>query len=155
MFEKLKKIRQENPKFNEQIVDMFAEIMPDLLNIMIDGFKYDCHIASKDVAKLAESYITNNKGEHIGFKWKYEDVVDMAKNYVNLDETEFYPADLYVWANVKYGDMSHITKDPNTIIEYAISELSDDDFPFYPASQRAYQWVKRHVEIGESKKQLY
>lgn len=152
MFEKLKRIRQENPNFDKQMVNMFAKSMPKLLAILIDGEKYDNHIGSKDVAKLAEPFITNNKGENIGFKWKYEDVIDVANKYVNLDETEFYPTDLYVWANVKYGDMSHITTDHNTIIEYTISELMDDDFPFYPASQRAFCWLKKHIELSEQEK---
>lgn len=152
MFEKLKRIRQENPDFDKQMVNMFAKSMPKLLAILIDGEKYDNHIGSKDVAKLAEPFITNNKGENIGFKWKYEDVIDIANKYINLDETEFYPTDLYVWANVKYGDMSHITNDYNTIIKYAISELMDDDFPFYPASQRAFCWLKKHIELSEQEK---
>ena len=152
MFEKLKRIRQENPNFDRQMVNMFARSMPKLLNILIDGERYDNHIGSKDVAKLAEPFIINNKGEYIGFKWEYQDVIDVASKYVNLEETEFYPADIYVWANVKFGDMSHITTDPNTIIKYAISELTDDDFPFYPASQRAYCWLKKHIELSEQEK---
>ena len=151
MFEKLRKIRQENPNFDRQMVNMFAKSMPKLLAILIDGERYDNHIGSKDVAKLAEPFITNNKGENIGFKWEYQDVIDVASKYVNLEETEFYPADIYVWANVKYGDMSHITNDSNTIIKYAISELMDDDFPFYPASQIAYCWLKKHIENSENK----
>ena len=152
MYEKLKKIRKENPNFDKQMVDMFAKSMPNLLLVLMDGKKYNNHIGTKDVAMLAEPFITNNKGEHIGFKWDYNEVVDLAKNYVNIEEMDFYPADIFIWANVKYGDMSHIITDQNTIIRYAISELMDDDFPFYNASQRAYCWLKRHVELSEQEK---
>lgn len=146
MIEKLNKIRQENPNFDRDLVNGFAKRMPELLGIMIDGEEYDCHIGSKDVAKLAEPYITNHKGEYIGFKWTYEDVISVARNYINIDDAEFYPCDLWVWANVKYGDMGHIINDSQMIIKYAISELTDSDFPFYPASQRAYYWLKKHIE---------
>jgi hypothetical protein len=146
MHEKLNKVRKENPNFDRELVNSFAKNMPDLLSILIDGCMYDNHIGSKDVAMLAEQFITDDKGEHIGFRWDYETVINTAKNYIDLNETEFYPTDLWVWANVKYGDMSHITTDTQTIIRYAIAELSDDDFPFYPASQRAYCWLKKHIE---------
>lgn len=150
MHERLTKIRQENPNFDKKMVDIFAKNMPELLLVMIDGEEYDKHIGTKDVAMLAEKYITDHKGEHIGFKWTYEDVLSVAKNYINIDDAEFYPCDLFVWANVKYGDMAHIISDAGSIIKYAISELTDEDFPFYPASQRAYCWLKKHVENDEN-----
>lgn len=150
MIEKLNKIRKENPDFDKKLVDMFANNMPDLLNIIIDGYKYDCHIGSKDVAKLAEKYITDSKGNKIGFHWDYEELINQVKNIVDLEETEFYPADIWTWSNVKYGDMQHLADD-RTIIKYAISELMDKDFPFYPASQRAYKWLKKHIESDENK----
>lgn len=150
MIEKLNKIRQDNPRFNEEFVDYIFEIMPKLSGVMAEGYEFDCHIGSKDVAKLAEPYITNHKGEHIGFKWSYEDVINVARNYINIDDAEFYPCDLWVWANVKYGDMGHIINDSQMIIKYAISELTDSDFPFYAASQRAYYWLKKHIENKET-----
>lgn len=149
MHERLIKIRQENPNFDKKMVDIFAKNMPELLLVMIDGEEYDKHIGTKEVAMLAEKYITNNKGEHIGFKWTYDDVLSVAKSYINIDDAEFYPCDLFVWANVKYGDMSHIINDAGSIIKYTISELTDEDFPFYPASQRAYCWLKKHIENDE------
>lgn len=149
MSERLNKIRQENPKFDRQMVDTFAKKMPKLLNILIDGIEFDNHIGTKEVAKLAESYITNNKGEYIGFKWEFEQVAEIVKNYIDIEQAEFYPFDIWVWANVKYGDMGHITNEPSTIIRYAISELTDEDFPFYDASQRAYCWLKKHIENDE------
>lgn len=138
MNERLYKIRKENPNFDKKLVDMFAKSMPKLLSVLIDGDEYDRHIGSKDVAHLAECYITNDKGEYIGFHWDYDSVISAVKNYVNIDEMEFYPCDIWVWANVKYGDMQHITTETSTIIRYAIAELSDPDYPFYHASYRAY-----------------
>lgn len=149
MHEKLNKIRKEHPDFDRELVDNFARIMPDLLSILIDGCMYDNHIGSKDVAKLAEKFITNDKGEHIGFRWDYETVLNTARSYVDLNQSDFYPTDLWVWANVKFGDMGHITTDTQIIIRYAISELSDEDYPFEDASQRAYYWLKKHVENEE------
>lgn len=149
MTERLNKLRQENPKFDKQMVDAFAKRMPKLLNVLIDGMEYDNHIGTKEVAKLAEAYIVNDKDEHIGFKWTFEQVAEIVKNYIDINQAEFYPYDIWVWANVKYGDMQQITTEPSTIIRYAIAELSDKDFPFYDASQRAYCWLKKHIENEE------
>ena len=149
MHEKLNKVRKENPNFDRELVDNFAKIMPDLLTILIDGYMYDNHIGTKETAMLAEEYITNNKGEKVGLHWGYDEVLNTASNFVNLNETDFYPADLWVWANVKYGDMAHIINDSSLIIKYAISELKDKDFPFYDASQRAYCWLKKHIQNKE------
>lgn len=149
MYNKLKEIREKSPDFDKKMVDMFAKRMPKLLMVLIDGEKYDNHIGSKEVAMLAEPYIANNKGEHIGFYWDYDKVINAVKNIVDLDDTEFYPCDIFVWANVKYADMQHITSDSSVILKYAISELTDSDFPFYPASERAYYWLKKHIEKDE------
>lgn len=146
MHSRLKKIREENPNFDKKMVDIFAKNMPDLLLIMIDGEEYDKHIGSKEVAMLAEPYIKNQKGENIGFHWDYDSVVGTVKSYVDMDKAEFTPCDIFVWANVKYGDMGHLIADASTILRYAVAELTDPDFPYYPASQRAYCWLKKHLE---------
>lgn len=67
MNKRLYKIRKEDSNFDKKLVDMFAKNMPMLLSVLIDGSQYDKHIGSKEVAMLAERYITNDKGEHIGF----------------------------------------------------------------------------------------
>ena len=149
MNERLYKIRKEDSNFDKKLVDMFAKSMPMLLSILIDGNEYDKHIGSREVAILAERYITNDKGEHIGFHWDYDSVMSAVKNYVTMDDMDFYPCDIWVWANVKYGDMQHITTDTSTIIKYALAELTDSDFPFYHASHRAYCWLKKHIENEE------
>ena len=152
MHEKLNKVRKQNANFDRELVDMFAENMPKLLSILIDGCLYDSHIGTRETALMAEPYIKNNKGEHIGFHYGYDTVIDFIKGYVDLNETEFYPSDIWTWSNVKYGDMAHIFKDLDEnkkmryIVEYALSELLDKDFPFYPASQRAFCWLKKHIE---------
>ena len=146
IFKRLNKIRKENPKFNEEMVDMFAEKMPDLLDIMIDGKDFDCHINTKEVALLAAPFIKNNKGEVIGFYWDYDTVINAVKSYVDFDEVDFYPADIFVWANVKYGDMAHITSETSIILKTALSELMDEDYPFCEPSQRAYFWLKKNIE---------
>lgn len=149
MQNRLNKMRLENPGFDKKMVDIFAKRMPKLLNIMLDGEEYENHIGTKEVAMLAGDYITDNNGVNIGFHWSYEEVTNAVKGYVDFDKVDFYPCDLFVWANVKYGDMAHITSDTNTILKYAISELTDADFPFYPADQRAYCWLKKHIEEEE------
>ena len=146
MSERLIKIRQKYPNFDRELVDDFDKKMPELLEVMIDGKEYDCHIGSKEVAMLAQPYIENHKGEHIGFHWAYDDVITAVKSYINFDNVDFYEGDIFVWANVKYGDMAHITGDTATILKYAIAELTDSDFPYYDASKRAYYWLKKHVE---------
>lgn len=146
MNERLIKERKENPNFDKELVNFFASKMPDLFDIYIEGKDYDDHIGTKDIAKLAQKYITNNKGDKIGFKWDYETVLNMARSYIDMDQSDFYPTDIWVWANVKYGDMSEITTEPTTIIRYAISELTDEDYPFGDPSTRAYCWLKKHIE---------
>jgi len=155
MNDRLYKIRKENPNFDKKLVDMFAKTMPKLLLTLIDGDEYDKHIGSKEVALLSERYITNDKGEHIGFHWDYDSVISAVKNYIDMDDVEFYPCDIWVWANVKYGDMAHLltnfdeSKQTAIMIKYAIAELTDPDFPFYHASHRAYCWLKKHIENEE------
>ena len=149
MHDRLRKIREENPSFDKKMVDIFAKKMPELLLVMIDGEEYDDHIGTKEVAMLAEPYIKDNKGNHIGFHWDYDSVINTVKNYINLDDADFYPCDIFVWANVKYGDMGHLTGDSGTILKYAIAELNDADFPYYDASKRAYYWLKTHIQKSE------
>ena len=83
--------------------------------------------------------------------FEYSDSIEVLESLkdVNIEDEEFYDYDLYVWANVKYGDIGHITSDSSTIIKYAIAELKDDDFPYFRASERAYRWLKKHVENEE------
>ena len=149
MSEKLNRLRKENPNINAEIVDYFEKIMPKLLDICLEGYIYDCHIGSKEEAIKAEKYIKNERGETIGFHWGYEELTSVVKNFINLNDAEFYPCDIWVWANVKYGDMAHIVSDMPTIIKYAIAELTDPDYPFHNASQRAYFWLKKHIENEE------
>ena len=146
MLEKLNKVRKEHENFDRQLVDNFAKVMPDLLSIMIDGYLYGQHIGTKEGAILAEQFITDNKGNHVGFYFYYYTVINHIKNYADLNETVFYPTDAWVWANVKYGDMAHLTKDEKFIIDYAYAELTDTDYPFYDASKRPYFWLKKHIE---------
>ncbi len=76
----------------------------------MDGQEYECHIGSKDVADLAMEYIKNNRGEVIGRHWTLEQVLNIAKNYINIENEEFYDYDLFVWANVKYGDIGILSQ---------------------------------------------
>ena len=151
MHEKLNKVRQQNPNFDRELVNKFAETMPNLLSILIDGCLYDNHIGSRDTALLAEPYIKNNEGEYIGFYFDYDTIINYIKTQIDLNEMEFYPADIWAWSNVKFGDMQHLTNDEKLIINYALAELMDNDFPFYSASQRAYYWVKKNIENQEKK----
>ena len=144
-------IRKSNPDFDKNMVDIFAKSMPKLLMVMIDGEKYDKHIGTEEVAMLAEPYIKNKNDEHIGFKWKYDDVMSYAKKYVDFDDEdiEFTPFDVFVWANVMYGDLSDITTDASDIIKHTVNSLIDYDYPYFDASHKAYCWLKRHIENEE------
>lgn len=156
MHEKLNKVRQQNPNFDRELVDSFAKLMPKLLSILIDGCLYDCHIGTKDTALLAEDFIKNAKGEKIGFHFDYDEVLNYAKRKVDLNETEYYPADIWAWSNVKYGDLEDVLKDleqdkkEKIILDYALAELNDLDFPFYSASSRPYYWLKKNIENSEN-----
>ena len=156
MHEKLNKVRQQNPNFDKELVDSFAQTMPKLLSVLIDGCLYDCHIGSKDTALLAEEFIKNAKGEKIGFHFDYDEVLNYVKRKIDLNETEYYPADIWVWSNVKYGDMEDVLKDleqdkrEKIVLDYTLAELNDPDFPFYSASSRPYYWLKKNIENFEN-----
>lgn len=151
MHEKLNKVRQQNPNFDRELVDNFAKVMPKLLSILIDGCLYDNHIGSKDTALLAEPYIKDNKGKIIGFHFDYDTVLEHAKKYIDLNETEFYPADIWTWSNIVYGDIGHLTGDEKLILNYSLEGLMDSDFPYFPASSRAYYWLKKNIENEEQR----
>ena len=151
MYDLIQKIKKENPEFIEKSFNIFAKKMPKLLLVMYDGEKYDNHIGSKEVAMLAKEYITNNKDELIGFHWSCDEVASAIKSFIDIEKEEFYPCDIWVWANVRYGDMAGQREEikPIAILESAINDLKDTDYPFYPASQRAYYWLKKHIEEEE------
>ena len=153
MFERLIKVRQQDENFDRKLVDNFAKIMPKLLSVMIDQYLYDSHIGSHDVAMLVEPFIKNNKGEKIGFHFDYDTAVNHAKKKVDLNETDFYPNDIFTFSNIIFGDMGHLTRDEDLILDYALESLMDSDFPFYPASQRAFRWLKKHIELEERQKE--
>ena len=142
---KLYEARRRNQEIDKELVDCFDKLMPKSLDVFIDGLQYGNHIGDKETALLAEPYITNNEGEHIGFHWTYEQVMSAVRNIVDFEKSDFCEADIFLWTNVKYGDMQHITNKEDIIINYAIAELTDDDFPFYPSNERAYRWLKQHV----------
>ena len=153
MLERLNKVRKENPQFDTEMVNHFAKAMPDLLDVMLDGYLYDNHIGSKEVAKLAEKFIVNDKGQHIGFNIDYDTVINVAKRYIDINQADFYPCDLFVFSNIQFGDMANLLESMREedkivfIIRYSISALSDEDFPFFSASSRAYFWLKKNIEI--------
>lgn len=153
MFEKLKKIRQENPNIDRDFMNTLAKTMPKLLEVMLDGYLYKNHIGTKDVAMLAEPYIKNSENEQIGFKWGFNDVLNYAEKYVDFKDKdiEFTPYDVFVWANVMYGDISDITTDISSIVDHTINDLLDYDYPYYDASHKAYCWLKQHVINDENK----
>ena len=102
MHERLNKIRMENPNFDRELVDMFAENMGELLLVIIDGKEYDCHIGTKEIAMLAAPFIKNKKGENIGFHWTYEDVVNASRNFItDIDKEDFYMTDLWVYGLIR------------------------------------------------------
>ena len=151
MYDLIQKIKKENPEFIEKSFNIFAKKMPKLLLIMYDGEKFDNHIGTEEVAMLAEPYIKNKNDEHIGFKWKYDDVMSYAKRYVNFDdeEIEFTSYDVFVWSNVMYGDLSDITTEASSIIKHTINSLLDYDYPYFDPSHKPYCWLKKHVENEE------
>ena len=149
MHERISKIRQENPNFDKKLVDIFAEKMPKLMLLMIEGEEYDCHIGSKEVAELGKEFIVNKKGEHIGFHWECDEVERVANNYIKFSDMDFYEYDLWLWANVKYGEHGHIESDGPSIIKMAIADLCSKNFPYYNPSHIAYKWLKKHIENEE------
>ena len=146
ILDKYNELKRERPNLNHEIVMMLIEDMSDVANILLDKLLFGCHIYNEEMGKKAMSYIKDSNGMQRPQRWSYDDVMKIAKNYVNIEDEDFYEWDLVVWANVKYYDYANIETEPSKIIRISISDLTDKDYPFSPPDERAYHWYMEHKE---------
>lgn len=136
---------RENPEFAKELVKEWRDDMPEQYAKKMYQERYGCHITSPEMYEKGLSFITDNKGEKITF-WSVDEVKKIARDYVNLDEQDFYDHDIALWANVKKGDYGSFISDASRIIRIALADLMDADYPHGDASERAYKWVECHIE---------
>ena len=146
ILDKYNELKRERPNLNHEIVMMLIEDMSDVANILLDKLLFGCHIYNEEMGKKAMSYIKDSNGMQRPQMWSYDDVMKIAKNYVNIEDEDFYEWDLVVWANVKYYDYANIETEPSKIIRISIAHLTDKDYPFSPPDERAYHWYMEHKE---------
>lgn len=150
ILDKYNELKKERPNIDHELVMTFIEDMEDEASILFDKLLFGCHIYNEEQAKEAMSYIKDSNGMQRPPMWSYDDVMKIAKNYVNIEDEDFYEWDLAVWANVKYYDYSNIENEPSKIIRISIADLTDKDYPFSPPDERAYNWYMEHKEKEHS-----
>lgn len=141
-----KELMEEDSNFAKNLIMKWRAEMPsEYAKTMVEE-KYGKHIISDELAQTALSFIRNNKGEDISL-WSKDEVLKIAKDYISIDDADFYPNDIYVWANVKKGDYGSFISDASRIIRIAIADLTDtSDFPFFDASETAYRWTQCNIQ---------
>lgn len=149
ILDKYNELKRERPNLDHELVMTFIEDMSDEASVLLDKLLFGCHIYNEEMAKKAMSYMKDSNGIQRPQMWSYDDVMKIAKNYVNIEEEDFYEWDLVVWANVKYYDYANIETEPSKIIRISIADLTDKDYPFSPPDERAYHWYMKHKEKKE------
>jgi len=134
---------REDSEFLKKFMKKFRDTMPEQYAKEMHIERYGCHITSPELYEKGLSFITDNKGEEITF-WTVDEVKKIARDYINIDEQDFYDYDLALWSNVKKGDYGSFISDASRIIRIAIADLTDKDYYCDP-SERAYKWVEHHI----------
>jgi len=136
---------KENPDFAKKLVKEWRDKMPENYAKTMYVEKWGCHITSPEMYEKGLSYITDNKKEKISF-WTIEEVKKIARDYINIDDQDFYDHDLALQSNIKKGDYGSFMTDASKIIRAAIADLTDEDYPWGDPSERAYKWVEAHIK---------
>lgn len=141
----------EDPDFAKKLVKGWREKMPLEYSKTMFIAKWGCHITTKDFYEKGLKFITDDNGKPIE-PWAIEDILNVAKNYINIDNEAYYQLDLAMMTNILKGDIYSVVKDADKVVLIAIKFLSDEDYPFSDPSERAYKWVECHLE--KQKEQL-
>ena len=135
----------ENPDFAKKLVKEWRTRMPQEYARTMFLAKWGCHITTKEFYNKGLKFITNDDSKPIE-PWSVEDILNIAKNYINIHDEDFYDLDLAMMVNILKGDIYNIVKDIDKIVLIAIKFLTDEDYPFSDPSERAYKWVECHLE---------
>lgn len=138
-------MKKENMNLDNDMVMTFLKRMPIEAKETLETMRYGKHIVSKTMYDEATKCIKDKYGNPV-MLWSVGDVLKIASNYIKVDDEDFFELDLALWANVKKGDYGHIEKEPSKIVEIAISDLTDKDYPYGDPSERAYCWAKAALE---------
>ena len=137
-------LMKEDKNFADKLVKKWRNKMPDeFIKTMVEA-RYGCHILDENTYKKGLEFVKDYKGNKID-AWSKDDILKIAKDYVNIENEDFYDWDLVFWSNVKKGDYGHFITDPTKIIRIAIEDLTDKDYYDDP-SERAYKWIEYHIE---------
>lgn len=137
-------LMKEDSTFADKLVKKWRKRMPEQFTKTMIEEQYGCHILDEEQYKEGLQFVKDYKGNKID-PWSKDDVLRIAKDYVNIENEDFYPWDLVFWSQVKKGDYEHIVSEPAKIIRIAISDLIDKDYYDDP-SERAYKWIEYHLD---------
>lgn len=138
-------MQKDDPNFAKKLVLQWRELMPEEYAKVMYLAKWGKHIVTRELYDKGLQFIVDNQGEKIE-TWTVDEILNVAKKYINIDEEPYYNYDLAMMTNILKGDIFPIVKDPEKVILIAIEFLSDMDFPEYDASERAYHWVECHLK---------
>lgn len=100
-----KKLLEENPRYNDELVDEFAENMPELYAKKIQYDYWGCHIYSE------ECYEEEIKKLKSMPKWTLTDVKHASK--IDFESKEYYLYDFAFLMNYYYSLFKHVFTDPS------------------------------------------
>lgn len=138
-------MQQVDPNFSKKLILKFREVMPEQYAEVMHLARWGAHIVSQDLYDKGLQYICNNQKEPIQV-WSVDEINNVAKKYIKIEEEPFTELDLALMTNILKGDVYPIVKEPEKVLLIAIEFLSDADFPEYDASERAYHWVMCHIK---------
>lgn len=142
-------LKKNNLQIDKDMVMTFFERMPEEAMTVLTEMQYGKHIVNREFYNRAIKYIKDYKGNPIN-TWTVSDVMSIADKYINIDDEPYYNYDLAFQANARKGDYGHIVVDSATIIRLAIADLSDKDYIYGEADERAYEMAKCLIEKHES-----
>ena len=135
---------KEDSSFADKLVKRWREKMPEQFSRTMIEERYGCHILDENTYKEGLQFVKDNKGNKVD-TWSKDDVLRIAKDYINIENEDFYPWDLVFWSQVKKADYGHFITDASKIIRIAIEDLKDKDY-FDDPSERAYKWIEYHLD---------
>lgn len=139
-----KEMMEKDSSFADKLVKEWRDKMPHQFAKEMFEKHYGKHLHSQEEYDKLLSYIVDNKGDRFS-PWSMEDILKIAKEYIDIEEEPYTPIDLCAWSNIKKGDYGSIISDGSKIIRISIADLSDKDFYADP-SERAYVWLEKHIE---------
>jgi hypothetical protein len=128
-----KKLLEENPNYNDELVAEFAENMPELYAKRIQYDYWGCHIYSE------ECYEEEIKKIKTMPKWTLSDIKQVAK--IDFETKEYYLYDFAFLMNYYYNLFKHVFTDTTYYIGIVKAILENPLMP--KADDTAYHIAKK------------